>query len=69
MTTAPRPDAIRQARKDAGQTQRQAAELIYATERAWQSWEQGERPMHPGLWALYQHRITDGPREGLFGPR
>lgn len=59
---APQPDLIRAARLAAGLTQRQAAEPIYATERAWQAWEQGQRPMHPGLWELWKIKASYAPR-------
>lgn len=35
-------------------TQTAAAELIYSTLRSWQDWEYGNRPMHPGLFELFQ---------------
>ena len=50
----PTADQIRLARLTAGLTQKAAADLIHATERAWQEWEAGNRRMHPGLWELYQ---------------
>lgn len=52
--STPSPETIRALRIFAGHTQKQAAQLIHATERAWQAWEQGERPMHAGLFELYQ---------------
>lgn len=55
----PRPDEIRAARKAAGLSQREAAALIHATLRAWEAWEQGERPMHPGLWELFRIKVLD----------
>lgn len=48
---------IRAAREKAGLTQREAADLIFGTERAWQDWEaEGgtNRRMHPGLFELFQ---------------
>lgn len=59
---SPSPDAIRAARLAVGLTQREAALLIHATTRAWESWEQAERPMHPGLWELF--RIKAGTTTG-----
>ncbi|MBU2734275.1 helix-turn-helix transcriptional regulator [Acidithiobacillus caldus ATCC 51756] len=49
----PTPEEIRKVRLAAGLTQRQAAELIHSTTSAWESWEQGLRRMHPGLWELF----------------
>ena len=55
----PSPGQIRAARLEAGLTQRQAADLIYATVSAWESWEQGLRRMHPGLWELFRLKIDN----------
>ena len=54
----PTPDEIRAARKLSGLTQREAAALIYATQSAWEDWEQGRRRMHRGLFELF--RIKTG---------
>jgi DNA-binding XRE family transcriptional regulator len=51
---SPTPEQIRKARKSAGLTQQEAGELVGASRRAWQSWEAGDNPMHPGLWELFQ---------------
>jgi DNA-binding transcriptional regulator YiaG len=48
----PTPEQLKDARKTAGLTQTQAAEIIYASLRAMQQWEAGERRMHPGLFEL-----------------
>ena len=54
----PTPAEILAAREAAGLTQAQAAELVHASARNWQQWEQTEganvRRMHPGLWELFQ---------------
>lgn len=49
----PTPDTIRQARRDAGLTQTEAAKIVSASMRAWQQWESGERAMPAGLFELY----------------
>ncbi len=54
MTTIPAPEAVKQAREAAGQTQAQAAEIVHADLRSWQRWEAGDRQMHPAFWELYQ---------------
>lgn len=49
-------EQIRTARINAGLTQKEAAGLIYATERAWSSWESesgSKRRMPPGLFELF----------------
>lgn len=50
---SPTPDEIRAARAAAGLTQCAAAELIYATTRAWEDWEGGRRSMHPAMFELF----------------
>ena len=58
----PTPDEIRAAREAAGLTQSDAARLVHGTLRGWQNWEAPKdspehRPMHPGLWELFQIKI------------
>jgi putative transcriptional regulator len=50
---SPDPMNITQARKQAGLTQTQAAELIYKGLRTWQQWERGDRDMDPALFELF----------------
>lgn len=52
--STPSPDEIFGLRFNARLTQRQAAALIYRTERNWQQWEAGDRRMDPALWELWQ---------------
>lgn len=54
----PTPVEVRAARTDAGLTQLQAAELIYAPMRTFQDWESGISRMHPGLFELFQLKIA-----------
>ena len=35
-----------------GYTQKEAAELVHVSLRAWQLWEAGDRKMPPGIWEL-----------------
>ena len=49
----PTPEQIKQARKEAGLTQSQAASLIYSELRTWQHWEKGDRDMHQALFELF----------------
>lgn len=44
---------IRAARKAAGMTQKQAADVVGVSWRAWQDWELGVRGINPGLWELF----------------
>lgn len=46
-------EIVRQARTEANLTQRQAAELIYCTERQWRNYEIGVTNMPRGLWELF----------------
>lgn len=54
----PHPDEIFGMRMNAGLTQQQAAEIVYAGLRTWQQWEAGDRRMHPGLWELFLIKIN-----------
>lgn len=54
---SPSPTEIRQARKEAGLTQAQAAELIHSVQRTWYKWESGERTMHPAFWELFLIKV------------
>jgi DNA-binding transcriptional regulator YiaG len=57
MTTKPEnpsPAEIIAARKAAKLTQTKAAALVYATCRAWQRWEFGDRKMGPATWELFR---------------
>lgn len=49
-------DAVKEARAFFNHTQKQAAELIGYTERAWRSWEAGSRTMRRNLYDNYIFR-------------
>ena len=49
----PTPDQVRDARVALNMTRHDAARIIYCTERSWQSWEIGDRPMHAAFWELF----------------
>lgn len=53
LESNPTPEQIKQARKDAGLTQTQAADLIYKSCRAWQQYEKGDREMDKALIELF----------------
>ena len=61
----PLPADIIAARVAAGLSQTGAAALIYSGLRTWQHWETGDRRMHPGLWELWQIKISQ--RRKPFG--
>lgn len=52
------PELIIKARKDAGLTQPQAANLINSSVRAWQHWEAGDRAMKPAFFELFTIKIA-----------
>jgi len=60
----PHPESVRAARRAAGMTQAEAAELVYRTERNWQQWEGGERAMDPALWELFILKVNKLYRAG-----
>lgn len=49
----PAPVDIRLTRDALGLTQTDAAKVIHSTLRGWQSYESGERRMHPAFWELF----------------
>jgi putative transcriptional regulator len=49
----PDPFDIQSYRKDAGITQKKAAEMLHTSIRAYQQWEAGDRKMHPAFWELF----------------
>lgn len=57
----PTPDEIIQARRAAGRTQAEAAELVHSTAVAWQKWEYGERRMHPATFELFKLKTGQMP--------
>lgn len=52
MIDSPAPQLIKNMRKMLGLTQREAAESVHVTVRAWQHWEEGKRHMPPAAWEL-----------------
>ena len=50
----PAPDDIKSYRREHSQTQRDAAELIYISQRTWQQYESGVRSMPAAFWELYK---------------
>lgn len=52
MLKSPTSEQLKNIRNALGYTQREAAELVHVTLRAWQLWEAGDRVMPPGTWEL-----------------
>jgi putative transcriptional regulator len=57
----PKPEQIAKARHRAGLTQKDAAELVHSSERAWQQWEGAQRTMPGAVWELF--RLKTGELE------
>jgi len=52
MIESPTPEKLKTVRAAMGFTQREAAEIVHVSLRAWQLWEAGDRKIPPGLWEL-----------------
>lgn len=52
MIESPPPEKLKTVRAAMGFTQREAAEMVHVSLRAWQLWEAGDRKIPPGLWEL-----------------
>jgi DNA-binding XRE family transcriptional regulator len=52
MIKSPTAELIKKTRNVLGYTQKEAAEMVHVSLRAWQLWEAGDRKMPPGLWEL-----------------
>ncbi len=52
MLKSPSPEQLKSTRKALGYTQKEAAELVHVSLRAWQLWQAGDRKMPPGIWEL-----------------
>lgn len=50
---SPEPVQVFDARIDAGQSQKQAAETVYVTPRQWQRYEHGDSKIPLAVWELY----------------
>lgn len=54
----PTPSEIRAARKAAGLTQGEAAEIVHVSKIAWAKWEGGERRPLLAVWELFQIKVA-----------
>ena len=52
MLISPTPHRIKQTRLALGYTQKEAAEMVHVSLRAWQLWEAGQRKMPAAAWEL-----------------
>ena len=52
------PEQIKAVRKKAGLTQKEAAELISYSKRAWQDWEQGRKPMRDAVMDFFLLKLA-----------
>jgi putative transcriptional regulator len=53
MLKPPTTEQIKITRKTLGFTQKESAEMVYSSLRAWQLWEAGDRTMPAGIWELF----------------
>ncbi len=53
MLKSPSAEKIKITRKTLGFTQKESAEMVHASVRAWQLWEAGDRKMPAGIWELF----------------
>ncbi len=52
MLKSPAPDKLKSTRKALGYTQKEAAQMVHVSLRAWQLWEAGDRKMPAAIWEL-----------------
>ncbi len=52
------PEQIKAVRLKAGLTQKEAAELISYSKRAWQDWEQGRKPMRDAVMDFFLLKLA-----------
>ena len=52
MIKSATPEQLKRTRKVPGYTQKEVAEMLHVSLRAWQLWEAGDRKMLPGIWEL-----------------
>ena len=53
MLKSPQPDQVKATRNALGFTQKESAEMVHCSLRAWQLWEAGDRTMPAGAWELF----------------
>jgi putative transcriptional regulator len=53
MLKSPPAEKIKITRKTFGLTQKESAEMVHSSIRAWQLWEAGDRTMPAGIWELF----------------
>jgi putative transcriptional regulator len=66
MLKSPHPDQVKATRKTLGFTQKESAEMVHSSLRAWQLWEAGDRTMPAGIWELFVIKTGLHP---LYKPR
>lgn len=59
----PTPGEIRAAREKLGLDYMDAGSIVHSSARAWQSWELGDRRMHPAIWELFQIKTRRPPKK------
>jgi putative transcriptional regulator len=59
--TKPTPEAVLQARKEAGMTQELAGQVLGTHNRQWRLYEAGDRAMSAPLWELFLLKTNQHP--------
>jgi DNA-binding XRE family transcriptional regulator len=68
MLASPSPQIIKTTRVTLGYTQKEMAEMLHVSLRAWQLWEAGDRKIPPGLWELCVIKAGLHPLYKAFSP-
>jgi len=63
MISTPSSEQVKQARKEAGLTQKDSAARVCVTLNTWQKWEAGTYPMSATAWKLWRMIIKHGEIE------
>jgi putative transcriptional regulator len=66
MLKSPQSDQVKVTRKALGFTQKESAEMVHCSLRAWQLWEAGDRNMPAGIWELFVIKTELHP---IYGAR
>ncbi|PUE43638.1 hypothetical protein B9Z34_02075 [Limnohabitans sp. Hippo3] len=66
MLKSPQPDQVKVTRQALGFTQKESADMVHYSLRAWQLWEAGDRTMPAGVWELFLIKIGLHP---IYGAR
>lgn len=63
LAANPTPEKIRATRESLRLDYAAAGAIVHSSARAWQSWELGDRRMHPAIWELFQIKTRRSPEK------